>query len=102
MKIGPLNTDALQVAKAAGKTERVTQPAPGADVGAVTSGVPVSVSSAVRSLDAASSVGSGIDEAKVASIKAAIAAGTFKVDAGNVADKMLSNAQEILDRTGGR
>ena len=58
----------------------------------------VTVSAAARSLDA-TAVGSGIDEAKVSAVKAAIADGSFKVDAGAIADKLLSNAQEFLSRT---
>ena len=63
----------------------------------------VTMSAAARSLGVAStSAGSGIDEAKVAAVKAAIAAGTFRVDSGAIADKLLTNAQEVLSRTRSR
>lgn len=38
------------------------------------------------------------DQAKVDRISQAIREGTFKVDAGAIADKLISNAQELLGR----
>jgi negative regulator of flagellin synthesis FlgM len=102
MKIQALNDPAVAAASlAATKAERggassgtgATEAA-GAASGA---GATVTVSGAVRTLTVASA-GTGIDEAKVATVKAAIAGGTFKVDSGAIADKMLSNAQEMLTR----
>ncbi|RYF68766.1 MAG: flagellar biosynthesis anti-sigma factor FlgM [Comamonadaceae bacterium] len=103
MKINALNDAALAAASlaAAGKTERggasAGTGAPDAAGKIGGSGVPVTVSAAARSLEV-SSAGTGIDEAKVASVKAAIANGTFTVNPGAIADKLLSNAQEILSR----
>ena len=100
MKINALNDAALAAAAlASGRSERGTAPAAGtgAPGAAGAGGTPVTVSAAARALDLASA-GSGIDEAKVAAVKAAIANGTFKVNAGAIADKMLSNAQEVLSR----
>ncbi len=95
MKIGPLNEAALAAATSPVKADRAAvRPEDGASA---TAGVPVTVSAAARSLEV-SSAGSGIDEAKVAAVRAAIADGTFTVNAGAIADKMLSNAQEILSR----
>lgn len=95
MKIGPLNEAALAAATSPVKADRAAvRPEDGASAAA---GVPVTVSAAARSLEV-SSAGSGIDEAKVAAVRAAIADGTFTVNAGAIADKMLSNAQEILSR----
>lgn len=95
MKIGPLNEAALAAATSPVKADRAAvRPE---DTASATAGVPVTVSAAARSLEV-SSAGSGIDEAKVAAVRAAIADGTFTVDAGAIADKMLSNAQEILSR----
>ena len=100
MKINALNDAALAAgALASGRSERGTVPAAGtgAPGAAGAGGTPVTVSAAARALDLALA-GSGIDEAKVAAVKAAIANGTFKVNAGAIADKMLSNAQEVLSR----
>ena len=47
---------------------------------------------------AAGSTGSVVDQAKVDAVRGAIASGTYKVNAGAIADKMLSNAEEILRR----
>ncbi|AMM25015.1 flagellar biosynthesis anti-sigma factor FlgM [Variovorax sp. PAMC 28711] len=100
MKINALNDAALAAASLATKAERGGAPsgtaAPDA-AGKVPSGVPVTVSATARSLEV-SSAGTGIDEAKVAAVKAAIADGTFTVNPGAIADKLLSNAQEILSR----
>ncbi len=60
-------------------------------------GVAFKTSSAFRALGAVSE-GSGIDPVKVAAVRAAIANGTFGVSAERIADKLLSNAQELLDR----
>lgn len=95
MKIGPLSEAALTPATAAVRSERASTSA--GVTGAQGAGVPVSVSAAARSLEV-SSAGNGIDEAKVAAVRAAIANGTFKVDAGAIADTLLSNAQEVLSR----
>jgi negative regulator of flagellin synthesis FlgM len=40
-----------------------------------------------------------IDTAKVASVKSAIQDGTYVVNPEAIADKLLSNAQEMLNRT---
>lgn len=96
MKIGPLSEAALTPATGPVRSERTSTSA-GVAGAQDSSGVPVSVSAAARSLEV-SSAGSGIDEAKVAAVRAAIANGTFTVDAGAIADKLLSNAQEVLSR----
>ena len=44
---------------------------------------------------------SEFDAAKVARIGEAIAGGTFKVDAGAIADKLIANAQELLGKVKG-
>ena len=100
MKINPMNDAALAAAAAAAgavKNDRGAA-APGATkVQDASPGVPVTMSAAARSLEK-STAGSGIDETKVAAMRAAIANGTFTVNAGNIADKLLSNAQEFLSR----
>ena len=66
-----------------------------------TAGVPVTVSIAAQSLNPASRVAGDFDAGKVKAVRAAIEKGTFSVDAEAIADKMLSNAQEILARSRG-
>lgn len=99
MKIGSIN-DAALTAAAVGtaKPERGAPAAGSAPLEGASAGVPVTVSAAARTLEA-TPVGSGIDENKVAAVRAAIADGTFTVNSGAIADKLLSNAQELLSRT---
>jgi negative regulator of flagellin synthesis FlgM len=66
-------------------------------VRASTNGASVSVTTMVRSLEQSSKgVSADFDEKKVAELRAAIANGTFKVDAEAIADKLLANASEML------
>ena len=68
--------------------------------GPQTAGVAVTVSSLARSMetDGASDLAE-VDMAKVNAVKQAIADGTYKVNAGVIADKLLSNAQDMLQRS---
>lgn len=67
-----------------------------------TAGVPVTVSTAARgALDPTSRPNADFNAGKVKAVREAIENGTFSVDAEAVADKMLSNAQEILSRSRG-
>ena len=66
-----------------------------------TAGVPVTVSTAARALDQTSLSTGDFDASKFKAVRAAIEKGTFSVDAEAIADKMLSNAQEILARSRG-
>ena len=63
-------------------------------------GVAVTVSTAARALEKPErSEASDVDLAKVESVRASIQDGTFSVNAEAIADKLLSNAQEMLNRT---
>jgi negative regulator of flagellin synthesis FlgM len=63
-------------------------------------GVAVTVSTLARSLEKSDATQPGdIDTAKVASVKSAIQDGTYVVNPEAIADKLLSNAQEMLNRT---
>jgi negative regulator of flagellin synthesis FlgM len=66
---------------------------------AAPTGVAVTVSSLARSL---ASTGQGdtpdVDLSKVDAMKTAIRQGQFQVNPGAIADKLLSNAQEMLSR----
>jgi negative regulator of flagellin synthesis FlgM len=63
-------------------------------------GVAVTVSTLARALEKPEATQvSDIDMAKVASVKSAIQNGTYVVNPEAIADKLLSNAQEMLNRT---
>lgn len=101
MKINPQSEAALAAASlGAVRPERsgvASQTGASVGVQGASSSMQVNVSSAARTLDSASA-GSGIDQKKVDAVKAAIANGTFSVNAGAIADKLLSGAQEFLSR----
>lgn len=64
-----------------------------------TRGVQSSVASVTRSAGRAVGDASGdVDNAKVERMRAAIGNGTFTVNPEAIADKLLSNAQEMLNR----
>ena len=63
-------------------------------------GVAVTVSNAARSLKAdGTGAPPDIDMAKVNAVRSAIADGSYKVNPQAIADKMLSNAQEMFTRS---
>lgn len=63
-------------------------------------GVAVTVSTLARGLEKTSrGETADIDSQKVATVKAAIQNGTYVVNPEAIADKLLSNAQEMLNRT---
>jgi negative regulator of flagellin synthesis FlgM len=47
----------------------------------------------------AGGVGADFDAEKVARISSAISSGSFKIDPEAIADKLIANAQELLDRS---
>lgn len=94
MKLGPIDLKTLGVTPAS--TER--KPAPGKAAAAPapaaeSAKVDLSTQAALR----ASGDGS-FDQAKVDRIAQAIRDGTFQVNAGAIADKLIANAQELLGR----
>lgn len=73
------------------KTSAAKAPAP--------AGVAVTVSTLARSLEAGNAGGfADVDLAKVNSVRTAITEGTYVVNPGVIADKLLSNAKEMLQR----
>ncbi len=67
--------------------------------GAQPAGVAVTVSPLARSLEVAEgAAASDIDSAKVDAVRTAISQGTYVVNPEAIADKLLSNAQEMLTR----
>jgi negative regulator of flagellin synthesis FlgM len=79
-----------------------TQPGPAAAATADASkaSVAVTVSSRARALEQTKETQTAdVDTAKVDSVRAAIADGTYVVNPGVIADKLLANAKEMLSRT---
>lgn len=113
MKIGPSPDSMLPPVQGtrpgaaggvAGNQTPSGQPSPAptaARYGPATGGVSVTKSAGVRALEQTDGSGD-IDYAKVQAMRDAIANGTFKVNAGAIADKLLANAQEMLDRAARR
>ena len=108
MKIGPSPEKSLQIPSGnAASGQKTGQAAPA--MAAATSnaaqttrsaGVAVTVSTMARGLEkAARSDVADIDSQKVATVKAAIQDGSYVVNPEAIADKLLSNAQEMLNRT---
>lgn len=63
-------------------------------------GVSVTVSTSVRALEQANrGEAADVDTEKVKAVRTAIENGTFAVNPEAIADKLLANAQEMLDRT---
>lgn len=72
----------------------------GASKSTQAAGVAVTVSSMARSLEVGQSEeAADVDMAKVNAVKQSIADGSFKVNPEAIADKLLSNAQEMLQRS---
>ena len=108
MKIGQTPDNSIQIqAGNAASTQKVGQNAnasTAASTGAAQStrsaGVAVTVSTMARGLEKTGrNEGADIDTQKVASVRAAIQNGTYVVNPEAIADKLLSNAQEMLNRT---
>lgn len=93
MKLGPIDLKALGATPAT--TER--KPAPGKASG--TAAAPESAKVDLSSTAALRASGDGsFDQAKVDRVAQAIRNGTFQVNAGAIADKLIANAQELLGR----
>jgi len=92
MKIGPLDTTIAAPPPASDRKSPAAAPAKAAAPGTTVELSPL----ATMKLDAQ---GEGsFDAAKVAAMSAAISEGRFVVNAEAIADKLLDNAQELLDR----
>lgn len=106
MKIGqpsdnpvPVSTTAQPVPAKGGQSASSTANA-AATKSTQSAGVAVTVSTLARTLGAAKSGETAdVDTAKVDSVRAAIQQGTFVVNPEAIADKLLANAQEMLNRT---
>lgn len=106
MKIGnkpELPGAAAPAANAARQNAKPTAPAGealarAAAPAAAAAGVPVTLSRAAQSLEPSGRTQGEFDANRVNAMRAAIEDGTFKVNAGAIADKLLTNAQEVLSR----
>ncbi|MBX3632111.1 MAG: flagellar biosynthesis anti-sigma factor FlgM [Simplicispira sp.] len=104
MKIGhtPEHASALaqssasKQAKAAAPAAQESTKASAAAGGA---GVAVTLSRNARDVEQSGKATSDFDAGRVKAVRSAIENGTFKVDAGAIADKMLANAEEIISRS---
>ena len=114
MKIGQPSDNSIPVHSSATASAQKAAQAPAAAAGASSSataaasqgnrsaGVAVTVSTLARGLEKTGrSETADIDTNKVATVKAAIQDGTYVVNPEAIADKLLSNAQEMLNRTAG-
>ncbi len=87
------DADPAKLVGRSGVDTKATQTSPSA-------GVEVTVSKEVRAMKQAhSSDVSNVDMVKVNAVRAAIEQGTYVINSGAIADKLLGNAQEMLSRT---
>ncbi len=106
MKIGQPLDNSIQIQVGNGSTTQKAGQSAGAAASSSASqntrsaGVAVTVSTLARGME---KTGKGdaadVDMQKVATVRAAIQNGTFVVNPEAIADKLLSNAQEMLNRT---
>ncbi len=101
MKIGHNPELANAIAQNAPAKQQAKDAAPVAQAAtqgaaATRSGAAVTFSSAARTLDASARTQGDFDAGKVRAMREAIEKGSFKINAGAIADKLLSNAQEAF------
>jgi negative regulator of flagellin synthesis FlgM len=97
MKIGPFDAKPAPTAVTAErKSAAPSMAAPKAEEG-LDEGATVKLSGA-SALGVDSQGEGSFDAARVERITQAIRDGTFKIDAGAIADKLIANARELLDR----
>jgi negative regulator of flagellin synthesis FlgM len=109
MKIGQTPDNSIQIHTGTAAATKNAGQAGSASAAATTNasqgnrpaGVAVTVSTMARGLERAGRGGDAadIDTKKVASVRSAIQDGTYVVNPEAIADKLLSNAQEMLNRT---
>ena len=104
MKINNLPDKPAGAATGAGKpVDRLPAAAAQRSEGASEAGVTVSLSATSQTISAsvARSGGDVFNAQKVEAVKSAIENGTFTINSEAIADKLLSNAQEIFSRARG-
>ncbi|MDR6214097.1 flagellar biosynthesis anti-sigma factor FlgM [Paracidovorax wautersii] len=106
MKIGQNPEIANALSQATSAKQQAKTPAPAVETAttqaasAFAAGVPVTFSSSAKALEQTGRNAGEFDANKVKAVKASIEKGTFTIDADAIADKLLSNAQEVLSRSG--
>ncbi len=93
MKLGPIDLKALGATPATAERK----PAPGKAAAPAATPESAKVDLSAHAALRASGEGS-FDQAKVDRVAQAIRDGTFQVNAGAIADKLIANAQELLGR----
>jgi negative regulator of flagellin synthesis FlgM len=110
MKVESSSPDSYIGSVAGGPQKAADKPTAGAEAAAASgaaaaaqppSGVTVTLSSSATQALSGSGNSDVFNADKVEAMKAAIADGSFKVNAEAIADKMLSNAAEMLNSGGG-
>ena len=89
---------AKQAQAAASAADGLAKSAPAASASRAPS--TVTFSRSARDLEPPGRAAGDFDAVRVKAMRAAIDAGTFRIDASAIADKLLSNAQEVLSRMG--
>jgi negative regulator of flagellin synthesis FlgM len=95
MKIGPLEPK-VPVTPLAGERPGAAAPPKAATPGGGEPGVQVALSATALGVNA---TGAEFDADKVQRVALAIREGRYAVDAGAIADKLIANARELLERT---
>ena len=103
MKIRPNGIDSMQTGKAgaAQGSDRTNAASKGSGTVAPAGTEPVqgkAFSSRIQTLRAQVAAGDSVDHAKVERVSQAVQDGTFRVDAGVVADRMLQGAADLLKK----
>lgn len=99
MKIGQPSENPISTSTSSAKGGKSTTASAGvaSAQGATPAGVAVTVSKMARTLESSQSGDTAdVDMAKVNAVRESIQNGTFKVNAEAIADKLLSNAQDML------
>lgn len=97
--LNPSSTAAAQKAAQQPAAAAATAANAGAAQSVRSAGVAVTVSTMAQSLEKTAASSADIDTQKVAKVRSAIQDGTYTVNPEAIADKLLSNAQEMLKRT---
>lgn len=103
MKIGPLDNKAAGVDRVApAGAERRGDAAKGSNAARTgDASATVALSSTAADLTSGAAGEASFDQAKVERIAQAIRDGNYQINAEAIADKLISNAQELLGKTGG-